>query len=296
MIELLNPPNFADRLLQIENIKRQEQTVKRWETEAKLVGVTGVEDRVRLLESEIESTTHIEDRVRLLESHIERTRHIEDRVRLLESQIERTRHIDDRVRLLESQIERTRHIDDRVRLLESHIERTRHIEDRVRILESHIERTRNIDDRVRRLESEVARINHVELENIKNMSLELERLASLVDVISGNSLAIYIRLKALEETLEVRTVNTKQKIRRRLTLSEQAANVKVGSRVKRGPRWRRGSLDGTPPGPGTVCQHWAEYHVVQVLWDSGNYGRHRMGYNGIFDIQLDDEYVWEDSA
>jgi E3 ubiquitin-protein ligase HECTD1 len=57
-----------------------------------------------------------------------------------------------------------------------------------------------------------------------------------------------------------------------------------GDRVVRGPDWKWGSQDGTPPGPGTVKAEprggW-----VEVRWDAGGNNSYRMGNDSCYDLQ-----------
>ncbi|XP_062390807.1 immunoglobulin superfamily member 1-like isoform X2 [Sardina pilchardus] len=68
--------------------------------------------------------------------------------------------------------------------------------------------------------------------------------------------------------------------------SELTTMKTKGTRVMRGPDWRWGSQDGTPPGLGCVIGQSSEAGCMRVRWDSGGEHSYRVGKEGKFDLQL----------
>lgn len=67
---------------------------------------------------------------------------------------------------------------------------------------------------------------------------------------------------------------------------EAAAMMKLGARVVRGPDWKWGDQDGTPPGEGRVIGDLGEDGWVRVQWYNGATNSYRMGREDKYDLRL----------
>ncbi|KAF5900640.1 E3 ubiquitin-protein ligase HERC2, partial [Clarias magur] len=67
---------------------------------------------------------------------------------------------------------------------------------------------------------------------------------------------------------------------------EQAAMMKIGTRVIRGQDWKWSDQDGPAPGLGRVISELKEDGWIRVQWDTGSTNVYRMGNEGKYDLKL----------
>ncbi|XP_022088513.1 deleted in malignant brain tumors 1 protein-like [Acanthaster planci] len=67
---------------------------------------------------------------------------------------------------------------------------------------------------------------------------------------------------------------------------EWAEVLRIGTRVARGPDWKWGDQDGSPPGEGNIVAELNSNGWVEVRWDAGNRNSYRMGAEGKYDLKL----------
>ena len=72
-----------------------------------------------------------------------------------------------------------------------------------------------------------------------------------------------------------------------LEMSSFGVEVLNGVRVVRGPDWKWGDADGGEGNAGTVFTTKIQTAgIVNVVWDAGNTGQYRCGYQSSYDLRV----------
>ncbi|XP_014251481.1 E3 ubiquitin-protein ligase HERC2 isoform X1 [Cimex lectularius] len=101
-------------------------------------------------------------------------------------------------------------------------------------------------------------------------------------------------VKEIHVIYEEHSSNYKQEINA-FNGSDVAAMLQIGTRVVRGPDWKWGDQDGSPPGEGRVIAELGEDGWIRVQWENGSSNSYRMGKEGKFDLKLAHPPIAEDN-